>query len=245
MMKYLKVWTNFREVLSNLADDEKGRLFEMMLDYAEEGQEPDSFPGNEKYIWPVAKRDIDQLAGFSHKQRENGEKGGRPKSESVREKPSETQINPNEPSETQTNPNEPNESQKTLKENKIKEIERKRNNIDLVERFTKFYAAYPRHEGKADAQKAFGKIAPDEELLGIMLQAIETQKTSSQWQDSRYIPLPASWLNGKRWEDEVQTRPSVKALNAHNYDQRDYTQVQQDFENSQRKRIESRLRNGP
>ena len=36
--------------------------------------------------------------------------------------------------------------------------------------------------------------------------ALEAQKASFDWQkeNGRYIPLPATWLNGKRWEDELE-----------------------------------------
>jgi hypothetical protein len=33
---------------------------------------------------------------------------------------------------------------------------------------------------------------------------------SKQWQDSQYIPLPMTWLNQKRWEDELP--PSQEAV---------------------------------
>lgn len=114
-MKYLKVWTSFRDIISPLSDAEKGRLFDMMLQYASTGEEPADFPGNERFIWPSAKRDIDLAKDFSEKQKSNGIKGGRPRK------------NPEEPTETQKNPEKPNETQKSYKENKRKEKEIKEN----------------------------------------------------------------------------------------------------------------------
>lgn len=37
-----------------------------------------------------------------------------------------------------------------------------------------------------------------------MAAALERDKRSRDWQrdDGAYIPYPASWLNGRRWEDE-------------------------------------------
>ena len=120
-MKYLKVWTSFREVILPLADDEKGRLFDMMLQYAEDGTEPGNFAGNERYTWPAAKQWIDLTYAENAKQRENGKKGGRPKS----------QENPNKPNETQENPNEPNKSL-NIKENNIKESNIKPSSKNIV-----------------------------------------------------------------------------------------------------------------
>jgi hypothetical protein len=40
-----------------------------------------------------------------------------------------------------------------------------------------------------------------------MLAAVAAQATTEQWRkdDGQFIPLPASWLNGRRWEDEAST----------------------------------------
>lgn len=75
-----------------------------------------------------------------------------------------------------------------------------------ADRFTQFWDAYPRKEGKERARQAWKKLKPDEDLLQRMLDAIELQKRSDQWQrdSGAYIPHPATWLNGKRWEDEVK-----------------------------------------
>ena len=58
-MKYLKVFTDFLDVIAPLTEAEKGRLFEAMLAYALNGQEP-SLSGNERFLWAVAKQNIDR-----------------------------------------------------------------------------------------------------------------------------------------------------------------------------------------
>ena len=72
-------------------------------------------------------------------------------------------------------------------------------------RFSSFWAAYPRKAAKQDAQKAWAKLAPDDQLLAVMLRALKVQIQSEQWtrDGGRYIPLPATWLNGRRWEDDM------------------------------------------
>lgn len=74
--------------------------------------------------------------------------------------------------------------------------------------FAAFWAAYPKKAGKADALKAWNKLAPDVVLQEQMGKALEVQKQSQQWRKDggQYIPMPATWLNGRRWEDEVQTQ---------------------------------------
>lgn len=72
--------------------------------------------------------------------------------------------------------------------------------------FLKFWACYPKKKSKTSALKAFEKINPDDELLCAMLSAVEIQKKSSDWvkDNGQYIPYPATWLNGSRWEDEQE-----------------------------------------
>lgn len=71
--------------------------------------------------------------------------------------------------------------------------------------FDRFWAAYPKHVSKDKAWKAFMKINPTEELLAQMLDALERQKKYYAWgrQSWKYIPHAATWLNQKRWEDEL------------------------------------------
>lgn len=71
--------------------------------------------------------------------------------------------------------------------------------------FDLFWTAYPSKKAKAAALKAWSKLSPDEALRLQIFTALENQKMAPAWtKDSgQYIPLAASWLNGKRWEDET------------------------------------------
>ena len=101
--------------------------------------------------------------------------------------------------------------------NTIKGKESKVNNIYSVG-FSLFWEKYPKKLAKRDAEKAFAKIAPDEKLLGIILTALEIWKQSEDWikENGKYIPYPATWLNGRRWEDEIKT--SILKRNIHDVD---------------------------
>lgn len=69
--------------------------------------------------------------------------------------------------------------------------------------FDEFWKAYPKKVAKAQAQKAWNKIKPNAELQQVILNTLERQKQSVQWQkdNGQFIPYPATWLNGRRWED--------------------------------------------
>lgn len=80
-------------------------------------------------------------------------------------------------------------------------------------RFKDFWAAYPKKVGKGAAEKAFTHCKPDDSLLATMLLALELQKQSSQWKRDgfRYVPNPATWLNQRRWEDELERSGSEQS----------------------------------
>ena len=77
-MKYLKVYTDFAEAMEALSDAERGRLFMSMLQYASTG-EAGTLSGAERFVWPIAKQNIDRAQAELEKKAENGRKGGRPK----------------------------------------------------------------------------------------------------------------------------------------------------------------------
>jgi phage replication O-like protein O len=82
---------------------------------------------------------------------------------------------------------------------------------ELADRFERFYDAYPLKKSRGTAEKAFAKIRPDEELLGQMLAGLERRRASGTWLDPKYVPYPASWLNGKGWLDVIEVEYSAEA----------------------------------
>jgi hypothetical protein len=73
--------------------------------------------------------------------------------------------------------------------------------------FLKFYSAYPKKVAKVEAEKSFNKINPDDELLDKIILAVSKQSQTDQWKKDggKYIPMPSTWLNQRRWEDEVES----------------------------------------
>lgn len=76
------------------------------------------------------------------------------------------------------------------------------------ERFAAFWAAYPRGEKKRAAVVAWDKLHADEGLLNLMAAALKRQLASPDWQRGIGIPYASTWLNQRRWEDEVHELPS-------------------------------------
>lgn len=107
-----------------------------------------------------------------------------------------------------------------LKENDIKitrEKEKVEKTLDLVEEenseiveqwendFQRFYKAYPKKQDKQNVIKWFKKNKPNQRLMDQIMAALEKFKKTKQWQENKgqFIPMPSTWLNNKRWEDEI------------------------------------------
>ena len=68
--------------------------------------------------------------------------------------------------------------------------------------FLAFWTAYPKRHGKSDAWKAWKALNPLLVDLEAIQEALTWQKKQKAWQDKQFIPLPATWIRGRRWEDE-------------------------------------------
>lgn len=84
--------------------------------------------------------------------------------------------------------------------------------IDSVEResdaiaddFDEWWKAYPRKRGKGQAVRAYRaarKLASASELL----KAIAEQTPNLTAKGDEFVPYPATWLNGQRWDDDLTT----------------------------------------
>jgi len=77
--------------------------------------------------------------------------------------------------------------------------------------FDLFWKAYPRKEKKSLAKKSFlSKIKTDE--IPEVMEKLEAFKRSEAWtkDDGRYIPHAMTWINQRRWEDDLDTTVPAK-----------------------------------
>ena len=210
---FLKVYFDFDEKTDELTENEKGRLLLALYRYARTGQKP-VLTGNERFLFSSFKSEIDRDIATYNAKVANGSLGGRP----AMKEPNETEENLKEPNETEENLNAKN---KNKNKNKVSKE-------TYTGAFDVFWNAYPRHTNKKAALQAFQKINPDDDLLNIMLQSLSAWSKSQQWtkDGGQFIPHPATWLNGRRWEDELPKAAAYtgKTVSAQNYQQRDYSE---------------------
>ncbi len=72
-------------------------------------------------------------------------------------------------------------------------------------RFSEFWTLYPRKVGKAAAEKAWCKLAPDADAV---VDGLSAQLAAGMFRELRYTPHGATYLNGRRWEDPPE-RPQA------------------------------------
>lgn len=81
--------------------------------------------------------------------------------------------------------------------------------------FDEFWAVWPKRKAKQDAIKAWKKLKVTDSLWLLIKAAIERDLQTDDWKKNggSFVPHPATWLNGKRWEDEtvIPFRPKASA----------------------------------
>lgn len=181
-LPYIKVFTDYLDATAELSDSEKGRLYDGLLNYARSGEVP-QLTGNERFVFPLLKNQVDRDRAEYAAKVKNGKKGGRPSKN--RTKPNKTEGNQDE------------------EEDQDEEEEE-----DSLSDFDLFWQAYPRKAGKGDARSAFDKAMTKGVTLTKILAAVAEQKGSQEWSDPQYIPHPSTWLNQERWDDELTPLPN-------------------------------------
>lgn len=230
-MKWLKVEIEpLMSKLLALGDAERGRLLTGALCYALDGRSIE-FSGNEQRVFPILQGLIDEQREKQEKRavtNRNNRATNRHESsridndssriEGSKEKNQKKNIYISTPSrelkdldsvdirdDSLSRDSSMDSTTPLLEKDKAKEPTRSRkpSNTTVLDGFDTFWIQYPKKVAKKDARKAWDKIKPSEELLNTMLAAIEVQKQSKLWIEG-YVPNPATWLNGERWNDVVK-----------------------------------------
>lgn len=71
--------------------------------------------------------------------------------------------------------------------------------------FNEFWKVYPKKRAKFLAERAWMKLRLTDEVFEEIIGAVQKFKLWDEWRrdGGMYIPLPATFLNQRRWEDEI------------------------------------------
>ena len=100
--------------------------------------------------------------------------------------------------------------------------EERNNELDIVSDFNmdfdQFWNIYPRKVSKQAAVLAWKKLTPSQQLYEQIIAAVKMSLTENpQWlrQNGDFIPHPATYLNNRRWEDELPAKKTEGNKNNH------------------------------
>lgn len=169
-------YRSFYEAIKDLDKKEQSNLLCAICELALNGNEIE-LNGISSTIFKLIKPQINA----NLKRYKNGVKGGRPKTENKpKENQSKTKYKPNVNDNVNVNEN-------------------------IYVHFDAFWKLYPRKVNKKKAKDKFFKICKDENTFNAIMCGLKKQMKSVEWQNNggKYIPHPTTWLNGERWQDEV------------------------------------------
>jgi len=74
--------------------------------------------------------------------------------------------------------------------------------------FDAFWKAYPKKVAKADARKAWVQTKDVRPDITTLINAITANCKTESWMKNggTFIPYPATWLRGERWDDELEVK---------------------------------------
>ena len=72
--------------------------------------------------------------------------------------------------------------------------------------FRTFWERYPRKVARQDAQKAWNRLSMIDAQAAYDALDAHIQQWSER--DRQYIPHAATWIRGRRWEDEMESTVS-------------------------------------
>ena len=73
--------------------------------------------------------------------------------------------------------------------------------------FDTFWACYPRKQGKAEARKTWTRLDPADRADAMDALVVWCEFWRLAGTDQRFIPHGSTWVNQRRWEDDVPAIP--------------------------------------
>lgn len=201
------VYYEWEEMLKFMTNAQIAEIFCAMFSYAKRGETPEFSSPLLNSTFCVIKYALDR-DWEKYKQRSainslNGQKGGRPTTSKSEKKQMKAKKADND--NVKDNDNENDNDNNLLSISSSPAVKDRATEGAYTDDFLAFWEEYPRKTGKGAAFRVWLRIRPSKKERAEISSALKWQKQSSQWNDSGYgkfIPLPATYLNQRRWEDE-------------------------------------------
>lgn len=214
---------SFHKAISRCDDETQLEAYRAITTYALYGEEVVLKTSGAAMIMDIVKPLIDA----NNKKRAGGRKGGAPKGNSnAKKQPKQPMVDfekqpmvVSENNQKQPNNNSNRNNNHNGNDKEIYTVQSALTVTDITEaraakkaeeqeqdvRFETFWSLYPKKVAKVAAKKAWAKVKPSPELYTLIMDKLDSFTRSEDWikEGGRYVPNPATWLNGKRWLDEI------------------------------------------
>jgi len=220
--KSFLLYTDSLDILEHLSDEQSGKLFKAIRLYSQ-GNNPDLDPLLTIAFIPIRNqidRDIDKYNRICERNKVNGSKGGRPRKP---KKPSGLYGNPKNPSEpkkahtdndtdTDTDNDTDNDTSKTP--------------CAVTATFNAFWSQYPKKKDRKKSLEIWKLKKLYNGKCEAVMNGLDRALASYDWRKDggKFIPLPTTWLNGERWDDEYDTTEPHR-IQRSGFDKNDYSGV--------------------
>lgn len=78
--------------------------------------------------------------------------------------------------------------------------------MDYVPKFDDFWMLYPRRVKKRWAERCWKNLTDTKKRRAMLALPRHIQWWAKHCEDMTTVPHPASWLNGERWDDEIEDK---------------------------------------
>lgn len=84
------------------------------------------------------------------------------------------------------------------------------NAVEIIDdTWEQFWNTYPRRTGKANARRAWDKLSATDRTTALDALTDHVGYWKAAGTQPQFIPHPATWINGRRWEDELPDTPNT------------------------------------
>ena len=82
--------------------------------------------------------------------------------------------------------------------------------MNKEENFDKFWTLYPRKVAKLSAQRSWKRLT--NKNIDSIFKVLHEHLIRWKFKDIQFVPHASTWINQRRWEDELESLPSDKNL---------------------------------
>jgi len=85
-------------------------------------------------------------------------------------------------------------------------VQKQEQKQDWEAKFDCFWNIYPKKQNKKKVYLWFKNKKPNDVLFKTIMEKLKIFIDSADWkkENGKYVPMPTTWLNGERWNDEIK-----------------------------------------